>query len=133
MFTFNFTGNITRAPQTQIFEDRMMIRIPVASNAKVWSPSENRYVEKATFADLTYNVAAGSKLIDQLRVGREVIATGRIQTETRTLQDGSRKVYVNYVISDLELGHDPSRARSDADSMTVQQSDPSIGNDSCPF
>lgn len=130
MFTFSFTGRITSAVKTQVFGDRMLVRIPVASNTKIWSSKEGKYLEKANFADLSYNVSAESKIVDQLRVGRSVSAAGRIQTEVKE-KDGVRKSYTNYVVSDLELGSDakPREASGhDAEADTV-----SYGCDACPF
>ena len=130
MFTFNFTGRITAEPRTQVFGDRMLVRIPVASNTKIWSSKDGKYLEKASFADLSYNVNANSKIVDKLRIGRSISASGRIQTEIRE-KDGVRKTYINYNVSDLELGAD-ARARDDA-GQGAEPETISYGADACPF
>lgn len=127
MFTFNFTGRITAEPKTQVFGDRMLVRIPVASNTKVWSSKDGKYLEKASYADLSYNVSANSKIIEQLRIGRSISAVGRIQTEIRE-KDGVRRTFTNYNVSDLELGADARSKEESAEQETI-----SYGTDSCPF
>lgn len=99
----NFCGHLVRQPVTHQTQNGSLVAMDVAINETY------NGVERATFVHCIVFGAVGEACAKYLVKGQEVTVEGRLTSNTRTMNDGSKRTELGVIAHRVHFGRKPTQ------------------------